>query len=41
MARYIHRERLDRAQTYTVISTDYQQMYRAVIADRLRPEAMP
>ena len=34
-------ERLDRAQTYTVISTDYQQMYRAVIADRLRPEAMP
>jgi len=24
-----------------VISTDYQQLYRAVIADNLRPEPMP
>lgn len=34
-------EWLDPAQRYTVISTDYRQMYRAVIADNLRPEAMP
>lgn len=34
-------ERIDREQRYTVISTDYQQMYRAVIADNLQPEAMP
>ena len=34
-------ERIDPAQRYTVISTDYKQMYRAVIADNLRPEAMP
>ena len=34
-------ERIDPKQRYTVISTDYQQMYRAVIADNLRPEAMP
>jgi hypothetical protein len=34
-------EWIDPAQRYTVISTDYRQMYRAVIADNLRPEAMP
>ena len=34
-------ERIDREQRYTVISTDYRQMYRAVIADNLRPEPMP
>lgn len=33
-------EWLDPAQRYTVISTDYRQMYRAVIADNLRPEPM-
>ena len=34
-------ERIDPQQRYTVISTDYRQMYRAVIADNLRPEPMP
>ena len=34
-------ERLDPTQRYTVISTDYKQMYRAVIADNLTPEPMP
>ncbi len=34
-------EWLDPAQRYTVISTDYRQMYRAVIADNLKPESMP
>ena len=34
-------ERIDPQQRYTVISTDYQQLYRAVIADNLRPEPMP
>ena len=34
-------ERIDPQQRYTVISTDYRQMYRAVIADNLRPELMP
>lgn len=34
-------ERIDPQQRYTVISTDYQQLYRAVVADNLRPEPMP
>jgi hypothetical protein len=34
-------ELLDPAQRYTVVSYDYKQMYRAVIADNLRPEMMP
>lgn len=34
-------EHIDPQQRYTVISTDHRQMYRAVIADRLRPEVMP
>ena len=34
-------EQLDRDQRYTVISTDYQHLYRAVIADNLTPELMP
>lgn len=34
-------DRLDREQRYTVISTDYRQLYRAVIADNLKPELMP
>ena len=34
-------ERIDPQQCYTVISTDYRQLYRAVIADNLRPELMP
>ena len=34
-------EWLDPAQRYTVVASDYKQMYRAVIADNLRPEAMP
>ena len=34
-------ERIDPQQRYTVISTDYQQLYRAVIADNLKPEPMP
>lgn len=34
-------ERIDPQQRYTVISTDYRQLYRAVIADNLRPEPMP
>ena len=34
-------ERIDPQQRYTVISTDYQELYRAVIADNLRPEPMP
>ena len=29
------------AQRYTVVSYDHKQMYRAVIADNLRPEMMP
>ncbi len=33
-------ERIDPQQRYTVISTDYQQLYRAVIADNLKPEPM-
>ena len=32
---------LDRDQRYTVISYDHKQLYRAVIADNLRPEPMP
>ena len=32
---------LDRDQRYTVVSYDYKQMYRAVIADNLRPDVMP
>ena len=34
-------ECIDPQQRYTVISTDYRQLYRAVIADNLRPELMP
>ena len=34
-------ELLDLSQRYTVVSYDYKQMYRAVIADNLRPEMMP
>jgi hypothetical protein len=34
-------ELLDPRQRYTVVSYDYKQMYRAVIADNLRPEMMP
>lgn len=34
-------ELLDPAQRYTVISYDYKQLYRAVIADNLKPELMP
>lgn len=34
-------ELIDPAQRYTVVSYDYKQMYRAVIADNLRPEMMP
>ena len=34
-------ELLDSAQRYTVVSYDHKQMYRAVIADNLRPEMMP
>ena len=34
-------ERIDSKQRYTVISTDYQHLYRAVIADNLTPELMP
>ena len=34
-------ELLDPAQRYTVVSYDHKQMYRAVIADNLRPEMMP
>ena len=34
-------ERIDPQQRYTVVSTDYRQMYRAVIADNLGPEPMP
>ena len=32
---------IDPSQRYTVVSYDYKQMYRAVIADNLRPEMMP
>lgn len=32
---------LDAAQRYTVVSYDYRQMYRAVIADNLKPEPVP
>ena len=32
---------IDLSQRYTVVSYDYKQMYRAVIADNLRPEMMP
>ncbi|GAB4112221.1 MAG: hypothetical protein Fur0019_18780 [Tibeticola sp.] len=34
-------DNLDMAQRYTVVSYDHKQMYRAVIADNLRPEMMP
>lgn len=34
-------ELLDLSQRYTVVSYDYKQLYRAVIADNLRPEMMP
>ena len=34
-------ELIDPSQRYTVVSYDYKQMYRAVIADNLRPEMMP
>lgn len=34
-------EHLDPTQRYTVISHDYRQMYRAVIADNLKPDLMP
>jgi len=34
-------ESLDPAQRYTVVSYDHLHLYRAVIADRLRPELMP
>ena len=34
-------ELIDLSQRYTVVSYDYKQMYRAVIADNLRPELMP
>ncbi len=34
-------EHIDPAQRYTVVSYDHKQMYRAVIADNLRPERMP
>lgn len=34
-------ELIDLSQRYTVVSYDYKQMYRAVIADNLRPEMMP
>ncbi len=40
-AGYYRFERLDPSQRYTVVASDYKQMYRAVIADNLRPEAMP
>jgi hypothetical protein len=33
-------ETIDPAQRYTVVSYDYKQMYRAVIADNLQPEMM-
>ena len=33
-------ERLDPAQRYTVVASDYQNLYRAVIADNLKPELM-
>ena len=36
-----HFDYLDRDQRYTVMSYDYKQMYRAVIADNLRPDLMP
>ena len=36
-----HFDYLDRDQRYTVVSYDYKQMYRAVIADNLRPDVMP
>ena len=32
---------IDPAQRYTVVSYDYKQMYRAVVADNLHPETMP
>jgi hypothetical protein len=32
---------IDLSQRYTVVSYDHKQMYRAVIADNLRPEMMP
>ena len=32
---------IDPSQRYTVVSYDHKQMYRAVIADNLRPEMMP
>lgn len=34
-------ERIDPQQRYTVISTDYREMFRAVIADNLMPAPMP
>lgn len=34
-------ELLDPAQRYTVVSYDHKQIYRAVIADNLRPDVMP
>jgi hypothetical protein len=34
-------EFIDPAQRYTVVSYDYQHLYRAVIADNLKPEPMP
>jgi hypothetical protein len=34
-------ERIDPTQRYTVVSYDYQHLYRAVIADNLKPELMP
>ena len=34
-------ELIDPSQRYTVVSYDHKQMYRAVIADNLRPEMMP
>lgn len=32
---------IDQSQRYTVVSYDYEHMYRAVIADNLRPEVQP
>jgi hypothetical protein len=34
-------EFIDAAQRYTVVSYDYKHLYRAVIADNLKPEPMP
>lgn len=34
-------EFIDPAQRYTVVSYDYKHLYRAVIADNLKPEPMP